>query len=171
MKLSITIRNHLRAMKFHIIGTVLMLIALYFLNWDIDAVIIFAFFWLAYFIPAIFLHLEYYLRNRVEQLEIFENEIILHDRVGQVKRYTRGDLEKVILYKSASLDKGGIPLTPMESYHYARIIPKQGEEIILTCLMAPDVEEAIKQIKWIPCERKKRGFASLNFSIRLLSDK
>lgn len=166
----ITINNHLKALKFHIIGTVIMVIALYFLRWDQDAIMIFSFFWLAYFIPAIYLHSEYYLKNYGERLEILENEIIFHDRDGKVRKYGNQDLKKIILYKSASLDKGGIPLTPIESYHYARIIPKQGDEIILTCLMASNVEEAIKQIKWVPYERKKRLFASLNFSLRLLPD-
>ena len=117
-----------------------------------------------------YLHIEYYLKNRGQHLEILEDEVILYDRNGQVRRYQNKELQKVILYKSASLDKGGIPLTPIESYHYAHIVPKQGEEIIITCLMATDVEEAIKQIKWVPYERKKRLFASLNLSLRLLPD-
>lgn len=166
----ITINNHLTALKFHIIGTFIMVVALYFLRWDQDAIMIFSFFWLAYFIPAIYLHSEYYLKNYDQRLEILENEIILHERNGEVRKYRSQDLQKVVLYKSASLDKGGIPLTPMESYHYALIVPKHGTEIIVTCLMAPNVEEAIKLIKGVSYERKKRLFASLNFSLRVLPD-
>lgn len=170
MRFGISLNNHFNAIKFHVFGTAIMITVLYFLKWDSNAVLIFLFFWLAYFIPTMYLHIEYYLKNRGQHLEILENEVILYDRRGQVRRYQNKELQKVILYKSASLDKGGIPLTPLESYHYARIIPKQGEEIIVTCLMAADVEEAIKHIKWVPYERKKRLFASLNLSLRLLSD-
>jgi hypothetical protein len=170
MTLEITINNHLTALRFHIIGTVIMVVILYFLHWENSAVTIFSFFWLAYFIPAIYLHAEYYFKNHGQRLEILENEIILHDRNGEVRSYGDRDLQKVVLYRSASLDKGGVPLTPMESYHYAVIVPKKGAEIIVTCLMAPNVEEAIKVMKGLSYERKKRLFASSNFSFRLFTD-
>lgn len=127
-------------------------------------------FYSIFFIPALFLHAEYYFKNRGQQLEVLENEIILREGNGQVRKYLNRDLQKIVLYKSASLDKGGIPMTPIESYHYARIIPKQGEEIVVTNLMASDVEKIINNIKWVPYERKKRLFASLNFSIRFFRD-
>lgn len=171
MTLEITIRNHLKLMVFQVIGTSLMVITLYFFRFDPGIMKIFFIFWVVYTIPALYLHLEYYFKNRGQQLEILDGEFIFKHRNRQEKRYKFDELQKIILYKSASLDKGGLQLSAIESYHYAKIIPKQGEEIILTCLMAPNVEEAIKQIKWVPFERKKRLFASLNFSLWLLPEK
>jgi hypothetical protein len=171
MTLRITPGNHLKLMVFNIIGTVLMIVALYFFRFDQNMMKIFLIIWLIYTVPALYLHLEYYFKNRGQELKILDSEIVFQDRNGKEKTYKPQDLEKAILYKSASLDRGGLQLSAIESYHYARIIPKEGEEIIITCLMTPNVEEALKQIRWVPYERKKRLFASLNFSLRLLPDK
>ena len=92
--------------------------------------------------------------------ELLSDEIVLHKSTGQVQRVKFSDIEKIILSKSASLDKGGIQFTLIDTYHYARIIPKQGEIIIVTSLIAPDVEAVIKKIgKYY--ERKKILFSTL----------
>lgn len=170
MLYKINFTNHWKALDFFLVTSLMILLTCVFIGWNSEAVLFGFLVYSIFFLPSFYLHLEYYLKNRNQRLEILENEIIFYDRNGEVRRYLNQDLQKIILYKSASLDKGGIPLSPIESYHYARIIPRQGKEIILTCLMAADVEEAIRQIKWVTYERKKRLFASLNFSIRLLPD-
>ena len=171
MTYKINFTNHWKALDFFFVTSLLILLGCAFTGWNSEAVLFIFLVYSIFFLPSFYLHLEYYLKNRGQRIEILENEVILYERNGKVRRYPNKELQKVVLYKSASLDKGGIPLTPLESYHYARIIPKQGEEIILTCLMASNVEEAIKEIKWVPYERKKRLFASLNFSLRLFPDK
>ena len=50
----------------------------------------------------------------------------------------------------------------MEFYHYARIVPKEGADIIITCLMISDVEEAVKKIRFVSYDRRKQLFATLN---------
>lgn len=170
MTYKINFTNHWKALDFFVVTSVMILLACAFIGWNSEAVLFVFLVYSIFFLPSFYLHLEYFLKNQGQRLEILENEIILHDRNGEARRYRNQDLQKIILYKSASLDKGGIPLTPIESYHYARITPKQGDEIILTCLMAPNVDEAIKLIKGVPYERKKRLFASLNLSLRLLPD-
>ena len=147
-----------------------MVIALYFLNFDQDMIRIFSIIWIVYTLPVVYLHGEYYSKNGGQKLEIQDNAIVLHDKNGTVRRYANEDLKKIVVYKSASLDKGGMPLLPIEFYHYAQIVPKQGDDIMVTCLMTPKVEEVVRQIKWVPYERKKRLFASLKFSLRILSD-
>jgi pyrroloquinoline quinone (PQQ) biosynthesis protein C len=124
-----------------------------------------------YTIPALYLHLEYYFKNVGQELRIMEDEIRFRDKDQKELTWKFHDLQKIILYKSASLDRGGVQLSAIESYHYARIIPKQGSEIIVTCLMTPNVEEEVKKIRGVKFERKKRLFASLNISLRLLPDK
>ena len=109
--------------------------------------------------PAIYLHIEYYLRNRNERLEILDNRILYHDRTGVVKSYATQDLERIVLYMSASLDKGNIQFTPIESYHFAKIRSKSGQEIVVTCLMTRDLEKAMKMIGGVMLERKKTFFA------------
>lgn len=170
MRYEIAFSNHMKVLRFHLIGTALMLVTLYFLNYEPGMVRIFSIIWMVYTLPVMFLHAEYFFKNGGQQLEILGDGIVLHYKDGTMKKYNNEDLQKIVVYKSASLDKKGIPFLPIEFYHYARLIPKQGEEIIITCLMAPNVEEVVKQIKRVPYERKKRLFASLNFSVRLLPD-
>ncbi len=171
MTLKITFGNHLRLLAFQIIGTILMILLLYFFHFEKNMSKIFFLLWLVYTVPAFYLHCEYFFKNRGQQLEISNGQVLFRNRNGSERIYKFEDLQKIVLYKSASLDKGGLQLSAVEGYHYARILPRQGEEIILTCLMAPNLEEVIKQIKWVAFERKKRLFASLNFSIRLFPDK
>lgn len=122
---------------------------------------VFSILWVVFSLPVVFLHLEYYFRNRGQRLEIQEGGITFHESNGERRGYNNDDIEKIVLYKSASLDKGGFPLSTFELYHYARIVPRQGSEIVVTSLMAPKVEDAVKQIKWVKMERKKSFFASL----------
>ena len=67
-------------------------------------------------------------------------------------------MERVILYKAASLDKGGIPVSPLEYYNYARIVLKSGGEVVITCLLSPKVDKITNQIRGVRQERKKRLF-------------
>jgi hypothetical protein len=48
----------------------------------------------------------------------------------------------------------------MESYGYAIIYSKEGERIIVTSLMVPDMNKELEKVSNIPIERKKRLFAS-----------
>jgi hypothetical protein len=171
MSYKINLVNHWKALDFFIVSSILILLGCAFIGWNSEGVLFVLVFYFILSLPSFYLHLEYYFKNRGQRLEVLSNVVIFHDRDGQIRKFGHQDLQKIVLYKSASLDKGGIPLTPLESYHYARIVPKQGEDIILTCLMAADVEQVIKQIKWMAYERKKRLFASLNFSFRLLPDR
>ena len=139
-----------------------MIITLFFLDFDSIALRVFGGLWVLLTIPVVFLHLEYYLRNRNMYFEIGENHILVKEGLKNEVDYRFEDLSKVILYKSASIDKGGIPFTPIEFYHYARVIPKNGGEIIITCLMTPDVEAAVSKLKWVSYERKKIFFASIS---------
>lgn len=152
-------------MVFHIMGTALMIIVLAFLRFDTGMMKIFFIIWSIYTIPALYLHLEYYFQNRGQQLTILDEELIYKSRNGAERQFRFGELQKIILYKSASLDKRGLQLSAIESYHYAKIIPKHGEEIIITCLMAPNVEEVLRQIKLGQYERKNQLFSGLNFSL------
>jgi hypothetical protein len=163
MIFKITLKNHFKSLSFLLITLVLILGGCLLLRLEVEA-IFFAFaFYSIFFLPSLYLHIEYYLKNRGQRVEILESEIRLYDRDGRLKKYASEDLEKVILYKSASLDKGGIPLTPVEVYHYARIISKQGGEIVITCLLAPNVELLVRMLKGVSVERKKQFFASLKF--------
>ena len=159
-RLFLSLRNQFKALNFSIIGSIIMVIALYFLNFNPDAIRIFGIFWMVITLPALYLHFEYWIENRRKSIQIESDKLILTQGNKSVI-YKITNIEKVILYKSASLDKGGIPLSPIESYHYVRIIMKSQDELIITCLLAPKVEEVVNLLKGVKYERRKRPFCTI----------
>jgi hypothetical protein len=111
-------------------------------------------------IPAMYLHYEYWKVNNEETYEITNNEIIRR-KGGVEERFYFKEIEKIIVYKSASADKGGIYLSSMEAYYYVRIAHRSGEEMIMTCLLSPHVDKTVKRYRGVPFERKKWLFCSI----------
>ena len=159
MKLKQRIKNHIVVSGFTSITTIVLFGAWWYFNYDPDILFIGGIFHLIFTIPALYLHTDYSIRNAGEEIEINYNEVIVRKK-GTEQKYNINDLSKVILYKSASIDSSGIPLSAMEYYRYVRIFTKSGEEIIITCLMTLDIDEVVKQLPAIPYERKK-GLAFL----------
>ncbi len=59
------------------------------------------------------------------------------------------------------MDAWGFPIGTMENYYYARIITHSGEELIITRLLTPEVEKAVRQLEGVPVERIKRPFCPI----------
>jgi hypothetical protein len=95
-------------------------------------------------------------------LKFANPKIIVSDEQSNKKNFEFTSLQKIILFKSASIDKGGVQMTPVENYHFAVIKTKSGESFFITNLLAPDVEKAINMIKLVPYERRKLLFATLS---------
>lgn len=152
---SIDFVNHLRALLSLFFVGVIMLGVLYWLKFDQSAIVIFGIFFLADAIPALYLHLEYWFSNMGEEYEITSNEIIRYKNGNQLK-YSTKNIDKITLYKSASMDKGGIPFLAVESYYYVRVSIKSGEELVITRLLSSKLEEAVRRLKGVPFIRKKR---------------
>lgn len=160
MKYSISLKNHLIFHKATLFYYLLGAGVLYYLDFDRPAVFIFGIWWAVDLIPALYLHLEYLLMNRGLSYEITTNEFIQGEN-DQERTIKVEEIDKVIVYKSASMDKGGIPFLAIESYYYARIILKSGDEFILTRLLIPKLEEVIKSLKGVKFLRKKRLFCTV----------
>lgn len=101
---------------------------------------------------------------------ITDDEVVFYKNNVEIRRFAHNAIRKIILYRSASLDKGGIPISPLESYHYAEIISKNNEVLIITCLMSTDIKNALKNIRGVPMVKKRRLFASSKFSLPRLWD-
>jgi len=157
---SIKIINHIKVSSFLWQTTLLIFLVGYFLKFDLDTfVVVFAFSGI-FTVPAIYLHIEYLIKNNGCSIEL-ESDKLTFTRGSESVDYKFVDMDKVILYKSASLDKGGIPLSPIEAYHYARVITKSNEELIITCLIAPKVDVLIKHLTGVKFARKKRLFCTV----------
>ena len=157
--MKITIENQLRAWLFHILGSAMMLGCLWYLNFDPIFAVVFGIYWLIYTIPALALYIEYLIINKGQEIEIGQNKLIVNNSNGETRSYEIKDLDKIIVYKSASMDKGGIPLLSSESFYYARIKAKSGLDIIITCLMSHDVDKVVRKLSGVSYERRKTLFA------------
>ncbi len=157
----ISTSNQLRVLSYQFMGMIFMFVTLYFLRFNINALIIFGIWFTVLTLPVIYLHIEYYIANRKQEIAIKDDELTVITQNGNTYKFKFTELSKVILYKSASLDKGGIQFTPIESYHYARIITKSEKQIIVTCLMTPKLEEVVNELKGVQKIRKKRLFCTL----------
>lgn len=160
MILKMKLINHLRVLSHEFSGIAMMVIALYFLDFKIDMLVIFGIWFAILTLPVIYLHLEYYLANRGMEI-VIENEkltVISKNRNSQTFKFN--ELKEVRLYKSASLDKGGIPIMPTEPYHFVRIFTNSEEQITITCLMYPKLDGVVDKLIGVQ-KIRKRGFCTL----------
>lgn len=162
--MKITFKNHLKLLSFQFYGTLLMLVVLIYYRFEYDMLTIFSVFWLIYTIPAFYLHIEYYLKNKGKKIDISPNEITV-EKNNNVTKYLFSELNEIILYKPRNLDKGNIQFVAMESYYFVKLTTNKGKEIIITCLLEPDIEQILRNnIKGINVTRKKIPFCSIFFN-------
>ena len=132
----------------------------YWFNFEKSATVILGIIFLIDFLPALYLHLEYWYKNRGEKFTVTENEIIRYTD-SKVEVFKVEEIENCILYKSASMDEGGYPIFSVEQYFYAWLLFRPGDELIITCLAMPKIDQILGQLKGVQFERKKRGFNPL----------
>ena len=109
--------------------------------------------------PTIFLHIEYYIRNRRDKVKIdIEQNFIT---INNAKEVPFHQIEKIVLFMAPVWHrKTGIRYWPFESYRYARLQMKNGEQYIFTCLMAYDINETMAQIRGVKIDYKERLVAT-----------
>jgi hypothetical protein len=169
MSLKITIRNQLEALK-KVLGyltfyAVFILVCYYFFNMVFPLVTALI---LLLDAPAVFLYIDYLVRNRKHEYEFKEQAIIKREK-GVETTYRFADIDDVVLYLNPALFRGNdVPVRPHESYHFAKIIMKSVEVLYLTSLLYPytvkynnTVEDLIKMyMKGVPYLRKNRIFCT-----------
>lgn len=106
---------------------------------------------------TLYVHLSYYLKNRGEEF------IIEFDRIERIKNGKRLifhsiDIKKIVICKSANMDKWGIPYTTFESFRIARVYLNDGTNFILTNLLEYDLEKPLQILQGVKFERRK-GFS------------
>lgn len=160
--LKINVLNFLRLHFPTIILIIIGIAVLYYLKFDEHFVQVFLVIWIIDLLPAIYLHVTYFLINKGEEYEVRDNELILYKK-GEVLTYKNEEIEKIIIYLSPALYKNSdFHLLMIESYHYAVIELKTGEKLILTCLLTPRVDKSLKQIKGVLFEKRKRLFCYIS---------
>ncbi len=156
MKLQITFSNNFQALRFHLFGTLLMLIALYFLNFDRLFLLVFGCVWVLYTIPTLYLHLKYYQLNKGQEFIISNSEFeIKYNKKRESRIFKKDEIEKIVLCRAASMDKGGIPLSSIETYQHIKIFSKNGYVIYITCLMTPNLDAVLTLFQGVRFVREK----------------
>lgn len=106
---------------------------------------------------TLYLHLAYYLKNRGEEF-IIENDRIERTKNGKKQIFYSTDIKKIVICKSANMDKWGIPYTTFESFRIARVILNNNNYFIMTNLLEYDIEKPLSILKNVKFERRK-GFS------------
>jgi hypothetical protein len=106
---------------------------------------------------TLYLHLSYYLKNRGEEF-IIENDRVERIKNGEKQIFYSTDIKKIVICKSANLDKWGIPYSTFESFRCARVYLNDGSNFILTNLLEYDLEQPLRVLQRVKFERRK-GFS------------
>jgi hypothetical protein len=143
-----TATNHLKVLPTTMITTMLYFGAFWYLGFQSDLSIILLIGYILTVVPSFYLHLNYYLNDREKICQILpEKLVIIKNGVETVLE--AACIKDVVIYKSASIESGGIPITPMESYFYVRIIDQSDNEYTLSCLLDPKIDQTIRAIKGV----------------------
>lgn len=163
MKYKITFKNHLKSLEHLIYSTLLFPVGIYYVyindGYTDGIPIIFGISYSLIFIPTLFLHIQYYMKNKNDVLIINISEKTICINEQNVVAFN--EIEKIIYVMPPVWHrKGFIRFLSFEDYHYARIKMKSGQEFIFTCLMNYKVEDALKQIDGVPVEKRKSLLAT-----------
>lgn len=112
-------------------------------------------------LPAMFLHIEYYLRNKNEEYELCHDKIIRRkDNIEDI--YNKEDINKIEVNVSPNYYRSNIYVTAFENYHFAKVYLVSGEILYITSLLTfRGIDKAFSlYLKEIPFRRIKRIFAT-----------
>jgi hypothetical protein len=145
MTLTQTAANHLKVLPSTLITTALYLGVLWYLGFQSDMVLIFMIGYVFTVVPSFYLHLKYYLKDRGVTCQILPDKLIIK-KAGVETVLEAASIKDVVIYKSASIEPGGIPITPMESYFFVRIFDQSDKEYTLSCLLDPKIDRSIRAL-------------------------
>ncbi len=163
--LFITLQKQLKSLFFFIVLFFIYVFILYYFLSDsyIDRNMAYMFvgFFCCFLLPALILHVEYYIRNKGEEYELLDDKIILHKN-NETYTYTKDDIKKIIVYVSPNYYNDFFYVSAFENYHFAKVELKNGKFLYLTSLLAPrGVDKVLKvYLKDVYYIRKKRLFAT-----------
>ena len=100
--------------------------------------------------PALFIHIDYFIKNRQEEYEI-GNKKIIKRKNGVEKDYNFEDIDDIFLNLYSYYGWSKQP--PWGHYHFVKIVMKSGEELYLTSLLYPSglkkiLEKYVKKDYW-----------------------
>ena len=173
--LKITLFKHIRAafVSLVVIGVIIFAIQHFggIDSFNVSSItfgLLFFTFLIAFFtLPALFLHVDYYIRNRHEVYEI-GNRKIIRRKNGEEWVYLVSDIDNIYLNLNHCFDVsiGTTPTGlkqrfPCGGYHFAKIVMKSGEVLYLTSLLYPSgLEKLLDEYVKVSYKEKERWFTT-----------
>jgi len=162
MILKIKFKNQFQLIKQPLLFVGLICLCFYITSFFLSLVIILSVYMLVLFLPAAYLHLEYYFTNRGEVVFLEQDKLTYYDNKKQAFNLNFMDINKVILYVSGKVESDGICFGIQNShYHYIRIITKTKKEIVITNLMHPNLYKIMEELDGFNLVIKRRLFCSV----------
>ena len=155
-----TFTNHLNALWIAIITTILYILGLLFFQFEREILFIFSGFYVLTVVPSFYLHISYAIKNKGMICHILPGKLCI-TKNGKEQVIESSDIEDIIVFKSASIEKRGIPITPMEAYFFVRILDKAGNKYDLTCLMDTKIDRSIRTVGAVPISVERGMFNNL----------
>jgi hypothetical protein len=155
MKLELSVVNQFRALGIAIYSTILCLGAWSLFGFQVPILIIFLALYLVTVAPAFILHINYYIKSK-GLVCIINPDSISINKNGQETELPTDAIKYIVVYKSASIETGGIPITAMESYFFVRIFDNSNNTYPLTCLLHPQIDKKLGILKGVEIY-KQRG--------------
>ena len=105
--------------------------------------------------PTLYLHYQYYRKNKGEEYRIFSDRIVRY-KAGKKQEFFTKDILLVTVHLSPALYKGShFHFLGIEAYYYACVFLKDGEKLLLTCLLDPKLDETLKTLEGVPLKERK----------------
>lgn len=160
MKIKINFKSQIRNWYDFFIQTIMFIplcIYLYNKYGDTNGFIVFYVFLSIQLFFTAYVNIRYYLKNRGEEF-IVENDRIERIKANKKEIFLSSEIKKIVICKSANMDKWGISYTTFESFRVARVYLNNGSNFIMTNLLEYDIEKPLSIIKNVKFERRK-GFS------------
>ncbi|WP_286920673.1 hypothetical protein [Flavobacterium sp. UBA4197] len=147
MELSLTLFKHLKMLIILIFTSVVFLgLALYFYDDFSNKTLVYLLilFFVLFMLPVLYLHYNYYENSKGVTYEIEKSGLII--KKNNIKREIKIDsINEIVFFMTANrLQKSGYSQFAFENYHYAKIILKDDEQIIITCLFSDKIEAILE---------------------------
>lgn len=94
--------------------------------------------------PIIYFTYSYYKINKGEEFRIYSNSIEVRKN-GNSDRYSVDEIKKIEIFMSGNNPRFNVAFSAMEFFHYAKIVMKNGEELVITSLCAEQVDAVLEE--------------------------
>lgn len=103
---------------------------------------------LIFFLPTIYVHLQYHGKNRNAKLRIdYQNGVGEYEHNRERIRFHFSDIKLIEQYKTPPVAEKRWPWLPWATYNYAKVILNNGKEFIITCFLVDEFELPIDSSK------------------------